>query len=95
MAFEDAYILSNLLGTATSPRDIEQIFRCFDETRRERTQHVISGSRRAGQANSFQDPVIGDGFEKLRADIEERYRWVWDFDLEASLVEAKKRLSLY
>jgi len=92
MAFEDAYILSNLLGMARGPEHVEGVFRAFDGVRRKRSQNVIKASRRAGQANSFRDPEIGDDFEKLRLDIEARYRWVWDFDLESTLVEAKKSI---
>lgn len=94
MAFEDAYILSHLLGMAKGPEDVEKVFSCFSDARRERTQNIIKASRRAGQVNSFQEEEIGDDFEKSRIDIDARYRWVWDFDLEASLVKAKKLLDL-
>ena len=92
MAFEDAYILSNLLGTSKDARVLEKTFKCFDEIRRQRTQNIIKASKKAGMANSFQGEGIGSDMDKLRPDIEARYRWVWDFDLEASLVEAKMML---
>jgi salicylate hydroxylase len=90
MAFEDAYVLSNLLGTVRDAQELEKVFRCFNEVRRKRTQDVIKASRKAGKVNSFLGEGIRDDFDKLRPDIEARYRWVWDFDLEATLVEAKK-----
>jgi salicylate hydroxylase len=90
MAFEDAYVLSNLLGAARDAQELEKVFKCFNEVRRKRTQDVIKASRKAGKVNSFLGEGIGDDFDKLRPDIEARYRWVWDFDLEATLVEAKK-----
>lgn len=90
MAFEDAFILSNLLGLVKEPRELENVFQSFDEVRRKRTQHVIMASRNSGKANCLEDGVIGDEFEKLVADIDARYRWIWDFDLEATLVETKK-----
>jgi salicylate hydroxylase len=92
MAFEDAYILSNLLGTSKDARDLEKAFKCFDEIRRKRTQNLIKASKKAGTVNSFQGEGIGSDMDKLRRDIEARYRWVWDFDLEASLAEAKMML---
>jgi salicylate hydroxylase len=95
MAFEDAYILSNLLGAVKQPADFEKAFRGFDETRRSRTQRLIMDSRRAGIANKFQGEGIGDNLEKLQPDINARYRWVWEFDLEATLVEANKASSLF
>jgi salicylate hydroxylase len=94
MAFEDAYVLSNLLGTVIDAREVEKIFKCFHEVRAKRTQNIIKASRKAGQVNSLQGEGIGDDFEKLRLDIEARYRWVWDFDLEETLVEAKMMLLL-
>jgi salicylate hydroxylase len=92
MAFEDAYVLSNLLGTVQSASEVGKAFECFDEVRRKRSQNIIKASRKAGQVNSFLGEGIGDDFDKLRPDIEARYRWVWDFDLEATLVEAKLKL---
>jgi salicylate hydroxylase len=95
MAFEDAYVLSNLLGAVQNASEVRKAFECFDEVRRKRSQNIIKASRKAGQVNSFLGEGIGDDFDKLRPDIEARYRWVWDFDLEATLVEAKlKFLSL-
>jgi salicylate hydroxylase len=92
MAFEDAYILSNLLGTSKDARDLEKAFKCFDETRRKRTQNLIQASKKAGMMNSFLGEGIGSDMDRLRRDIEARYRCVWEFDLEASLVEAKMML---
>jgi salicylate hydroxylase len=78
------------LGTVRDAQELEKVFRCFNEVRRKRTQDVIKASRKAGKVNSFLGEGIRDDFDKLRPDIEARYRWVWDFDLEATLVEAKK-----
>jgi salicylate hydroxylase len=91
MAFEDAYILSSLLGLAKDGTDVEKAFGAFDDARRKRSQNVIKASRKAGKVNSFQGEGIVDDFEKLKPDIQARYRWVWDFDLEATLVEAKNK----
>jgi salicylate hydroxylase len=92
MAFEDAYILSNLLGSVKNAGEVEKVFRCYHDVRSGRTQNIIKASRKAGQVNSLQVEGIMDDFEKLRPDIDARYRWVWDFDLEATLVEAKLKL---
>lgn len=92
MAFEDAYILSNLLGTVKDSGEVENAFRCFDAVRRGRSQNVIMASRKSGKANCFEGEGIRDNLEMLEPDIEARYRWVWDFDLEATLMKAKKML---
>jgi salicylate hydroxylase len=95
MAFEDAYILSNLLEAVKEPADFEKAFLGFDKSRRSRTQRLIMDSRRAGIANKFAGEGIGDNLEKLQPDIDARYRWVWEFDLETTLVEAKKISCLF
>jgi len=92
MAFEDAYILSNLLGAAKDLKEVKNVFEYFSDIRGKRTQNIIKASRKAGKINSFQGEGIEYSFQKLRPDIEARYRWVWDFDLEATLVEVKERL---
>lgn len=89
MAFEDAYVLSNLLGMVKEPGGVESAFRCFDAVRRTRSQNVIMASRKSGIANCLEGEGIGDNLDKLEPDIEARYRFVWNFDLEASLEEAK------
>lgn len=88
MAFEDAYILSCLLGMARDRSDVEKVFACFDSTRRKKSQEVVDMSRKASQANTMKGEGIGDDFELLKADIDARYRWIWDFDLESELAEA-------
>jgi salicylate hydroxylase len=93
MAMEDAYILSNLLATAQDPMQIEDAFRAYDAIRRPRTQKCVTLSRLAGIANEFEADGILDDFDKLQADIDDRYRWVWDEDLEAQLKKAKKLMT--
>ena len=94
MAFEDAYILSNLLGTVKGAEEVDGAFRAFDAVRRPRTQKLIIGSRMAGVVNAFEGEGILDELEKVQPDIDARYRWVWDYDLEARLDEATKLLGI-
>jgi salicylate hydroxylase len=48
MAFEDAYILSGLLGSMQTEDDVQNAFRAFDAVRRPRTQGVVTTSRDSG-----------------------------------------------
>jgi salicylate hydroxylase len=83
------------LEAVKEPADFEKAFLGFDKSRRSRTQRLIMDSRRAGIANKFAGEGIGDNLEKLQPDIDARYRWVWEFDLETTLVEAKKISCLF
>ncbi|OCL04268.1 FAD/NAD(P)-binding domain-containing protein [Glonium stellatum] len=90
MAMEDAFILSNLLGSINDTESLERAFKAYDSVRRPRTQKVVRLSRLAGMANEFVAPKIWDDLSKLQSDIDARYRWVWREDLEAQLAEAKR-----
>lgn len=92
MAMEDAYILSNLVGTAKGPEDLEKIFKAYDTVRRPRTQKLARKSREAGIYHAFEKENVGDDFEALRREAAQLYVWVWGFDLEASLEETKVML---
>ena len=91
MALEDAYVLSHLLGAvrASSPSSaaahIESAFRAFDHVRRPRTQRLVSTSREAGRLYELEAEGVGDDVEKFKANLEGRFRWIWEEDLEKHL----------
>ncbi|TLD36542.1 FAD/NAD(P)-binding domain-containing protein [Venturia nashicola] len=93
MAMEDAYILSNLIGTANGAGDLEKVFEVYDAVRRPRTQKMAWKSREAGIYHSFEKEGVLDDHEHLQNEAETLYSWVWEFDLEASLNEAKEMLA--
>ena len=73
------------------PAQLETAFRAFDVVRRPRTQRVGESSRgtgklMTGQAVSVEDP---DG---LRKALEERWRFIYEFDLDGLRVEALEAL---
>jgi salicylate hydroxylase len=90
IAMEDAYILGNLLAAAKDPADIESALEAYDTVRRPRTQRLIRESRRAGLTNELLTEGIEDDTEKWIKDRDNLYRWLWNFDLEAQLKEAKQ-----
>lgn len=89
MALEDAYVLSDLLGSVRTVEGIEGAFRVYDAVRRPRSQKLVATSRAAGQLYDFEGVEIGDDEDKIRENLENRYRWIWDEDLEVHLNEAK------
>lgn len=90
MAIEDAAVLSRLLGAIERPdrKDFKAAFRVYDALRRPRTQKLVTTSREAGMLYEFQVPGILDDIEKVRADIDQRVRWIWNVNVEELCQEA-------
>ena len=80
-AIEDALVLVELFGHVTDTKQIAAALQAFDQIRRPRTQRVISTSREAGEILSFQNPDIGNDFQKIKQVMETRLHWMWDIDL--------------
>jgi salicylate hydroxylase len=80
MAIEDSYVLSGLVGEETLDGDLEAAFRAFDAVRRERSQKLVTESKRQAIIYEFESE-IGDDKEKLRDEMTKRMHWIWDEDL--------------
>lgn len=76
----------------TEPRQLEVAFAIFDEHRRERTQWLVSSSRRAGDLYEWLTVGVGPNAHKIARELSERLSHVWDFDLADALREAIKDL---
>ncbi|KAF2093972.1 FAD/NAD(P)-binding domain-containing protein [Rhizodiscina lignyota] len=94
MAIEDSAVLSRLLGALEQPdpRALAAAFRSYDTARRVRTQKLVTTSRDAALLYEFQTPGILDDIEKVRKNVQERLRWIWDLDVEQHCMEAVNRL---
>lgn len=92
MAMEDAFVLSNLVGTAKEPEDLEKIFKAYDAIRRPRTQEVGWRSREAGLYHELEKEGVLNDLDAMQHEGAAMYLRVWGHDLEASLQEAKKML---
>ena len=92
MAIEDAATLTTLTETVRSKEDLKRVFDIYDVKRRERTQRLVKTSRDTGLLYDFELDKTGDSLERLAADTKERYRWVWEFDIEQAATAAKEKL---
>lgn len=92
MAIEDAAVLSTLLGhiNNSDPAILAKVFEAYDQLRRPRSQKLVTTSRDAGQLYDFQKEGILDDPQKLRDDIEQRMRWIWEIDMEEHCTDAVK-----
>ncbi|KAI1868447.1 uncharacterized protein JN550_006363 [Neoarthrinium moseri] len=65
LAIEDALVLGHLLSNISSPQEIEDAFKAFDQVRRPRCQAVIDSGRATGRLFCGQDPDVGLSAEKM------------------------------
>lgn len=81
MAFEDAYVLSTLLGRNEAKENIRDVFLAFDAVRRPRTQRLVATSRSAGEVYELIHHGIGEDLAKVKENLESRHEWIWKEDL--------------
>lgn len=84
-------VLGTLLGAVRKPSELESALAAYDAVRRARTQRVaessrITGKLMTGQLVSVEDP------EGLREALEERWRFIHEFDLEEHRQKALETL---
>ncbi|KAI9648173.1 hypothetical protein NHQ30_002805 [Ciborinia camelliae] len=95
MAFEDAYVLSRLFEGVKNTGDIEKALEAYDTVRRPRSQKLIKNSKRSGEIITFSHEDFGDDVDKIPEGIDALYGWLWYYDLEGSLLEAKQLSGLF
>ncbi len=91
IAIEDAALLVALVGKVLCKEELKRAFKNYNEERRERTQRLVRKSRETGLLYDFELEGVGDDLERLAADTKERYRWVWEFEIEEAVNAAKER----
>ncbi|KIM96210.1 hypothetical protein OIDMADRAFT_132800 [Oidiodendron maius Zn] len=82
---EDSLVLSILLGLVQDSSHIQAAFQAYDEIRRPRAQEVVRTSQEAGLIYTYQDPVIGSDIHKVAENLNKRFLWIWEHDLEADV----------
>ncbi|KAF3005777.1 hypothetical protein E8E13_007282 [Curvularia kusanoi] len=106
-ALEDALILNHTLNAlySTAPPDtfnhpspnrtrvFKAAFRAYDETRRPRAQEQVRTARDCGEIYNLRDPASGEeiGVEEALADLNGRFEWIWQHDLESDVKVARER----
>lgn len=92
MAFEDAYVLSSLLGRSGVTENIPDVFLAFDAVRRPRTQRLVATSRNAGEVYELVHEGIGDDLAKVKQNLDSRHTWIWMEDLPGEVEMAMEFL---
>jgi salicylate hydroxylase len=83
MAIEDVYILGNLLASIDDKKDIECVFRVYDNIRRPRGTKLVVRSKEQGQTYDME--LAGDDPKDLKRELDARMDWVWNFDITKDL----------
>lgn len=65
-------------------------FQAYDAIRRPRSQMVVETSRENADLLCLVYPGIEDNGEKLKPIWRERFRWLWDLDVEQHAEDARK-----
>jgi salicylate hydroxylase len=90
---EDAVVLSSLLGLVKSQHELTSAFKVFDEIRRPRAQKVVQTSREAAEIFRLHAPGIGADMDKIVENMNERFLWIWEHDLEGDVKKATEQFN--
>lgn len=94
MCIEDSAILASLLinERVQSRHDLEAVFETFSSQRMERTQWLVQSSRWIGDCYEWRAKGIGEDFEKIEKEINERNSAIIDANVEEMCEKARKEL---
>ncbi|GAA5881245.1 hypothetical protein JCM1840_000638 [Sporobolomyces johnsonii] len=98
-AVEDSLFLAAILAhpsVASAPLSsrssaIDRALSIYQTERHPRAKKVQTTSHEAGMLYEFLDPQAGSDLDKIKANLETRMKWIWEFDIEA---EIKRMLQL-
>ena len=88
MAVEDALVLTKLLASIHDRNELEAAFSAYDTVRRERSQRLVSSSRKVATVYDLEDPDIKDDMAKTAAYLRQAWDWIWHEDVEAQVANA-------
>ncbi|KAF2113097.1 hypothetical protein BDV96DRAFT_496994 [Lophiotrema nucula] len=105
---EDSLILSRVLGrlffntptsilstvSTTRTHIIESAFAAYDEVRRPRAQEQVRTTKECGEVYNLMDPVAGEDLYKVVENLNGRFKWIWEHDLEADVLTVEARFEL-
>lgn len=90
-AIEDAHVLVELLADPriTTPEHVVAAFQAYDAVRRPRSQRVVTTSKENADLLCLSYEGVSDDEQKLKEIWNERYRWLWDIDMEEQAEKAR------
>lgn len=99
---EDALILSRVLKRAyttlnesanppETSRAVHAAFEAYEEVRRPRAQRQIDTSVECGLLYSLSHPEVGDDMQKTVDNLNRRFDWLWNHNLDGDAENAVRR----
>jgi salicylate hydroxylase len=90
-ATEDALFLARLLGSpnvnkSSNPEKLQKALELYQKYRHDRAAKVQITSAQAGLLYEGRG-VEGEGqdFDKVKANLDDRMRWIWDYDVDGNV----------
>lgn len=72
---------------------IEAAFQAYDEVRRPRAQEQVRTTDECGEVYNLSDPVAGDDIVTVVKNLNGRFKWIWEHDLEGDCKIVEERFS--
>lgn len=93
-AFEDVLVMCSLLADehVVLPEHFEDAFAAYDAIRRPRTLKVVKTSRENGEICMMRGESTGDDLGKIKANLDQRFNWIWHEDLDQQVQRARTKL---
>ncbi|KAM4056108.1 FAD binding domain-containing protein [Hirsutella rhossiliensis] len=90
-AIEDAHVLTELLSdpSVTTPAHAEAALRAYDAVRLPRAQRAASTSKENAELLCLCREGVGDDGAKLTQEWRQRFRWLWDIDVQQQVQDAR------
>lgn len=70
---------------------IEAAFAAYDEVRRPRAQKQVQTTKECGEVYNLLDPIAGEDFNKVVENLNGRFEWIWEHDLEDDVRRVEAR----
>ncbi|KZT25789.1 FAD/NAD(P)-binding domain-containing protein [Neolentinus lepideus HHB14362 ss-1] len=87
-ATEDAYVLAALLRRPECTNtNIDRFLQAYERVRLPRAARQQVWAVRSGEVYDLESPM-GDDWARIGENLKERYRWIWEHDLEKDVEEA-------
>ena len=86
-------VLSHLLGLAEDPKDITKAFQVYDSIRRPRAQKLVETSAECGVVYVLGDPECGADRQKVVDNLNKRWLWIWEHDLDADIKKGEQEFA--
>jgi len=99
ICIEDAAVMAELLASSevqsNGAEGLRKVFQVFSDVRKERTQWLVSSSRRTGDLYEWRADGVGKDISKIHTECKERDDKIWNFQINDLIKDAKQKLSMF